>query len=68
MRENKENWRDHLISLHLEIVGLSEIYNNSPAYISLLSKIEGLLNTETEFMLYRKIVFELISLLKGTVQ
>ena len=65
MRENKEDWRSHLISLHLEIVGLGQIYNNSPAYISLLSKLEGLLNVETDFMLYRKIIFELISLLKG---
>ena len=65
MRENKEDWKTHLDSLHLEIVGLSQLYSNSPAYISLLSKIEGLLNIETEFMLYRIIVFVFISLLNG---
>lgn len=64
MRENKENWKQHLTSLNLELVGLSKLYNNSVLYISLLSKIEGLLSVETEFPVYRKVVFELISLLK----
>ena len=68
MRENNENWQNHLASLIVEIAGLGNIYNNIPAYISLLSKLEGLQNTETEFFIYRKVVFETISLLREIIK
>lgn len=68
MREHNENWQNHLSSLIVEIAGFGEIYNNAPSFISLLSKLEGLQKTETEFNIYRKIVFEAISLLREIVK
>lgn len=68
MRENNENWNNHLATLVVELSGLGEIYNNTPIYISLLSKLEGLQKVETEFFIYRKIVFESISLLREIVK
>lgn len=68
MRENNENWKNHLDGLLIEIIGLAEIYNNSMLFISLLSKLEGIRNTELEFILYRKLVFESISLLREVIK
>lgn len=42
MRENNENWINHLSALLVEIGGFGELYNNTPLYINLLSKLEGL--------------------------
>lgn len=68
MREHDENWRSHLNGLIIELSGLGEIYNNTPNYISLLSKLEGIQKTDTEFIFYRKIVFESISLLREMIK
>lgn len=68
MRENNENWQNHLATLIVELSGLGEIYNNLPAYISLLSKLEGIQKTDIEFYIYRKIVFESISLLREIIK
>lgn len=63
MREHDENWRGQLNTVLIEIVGLNEIFI-SPSFLQLLSKLEGLNASETEFELYRKTVFESISLLQ----
>jgi hypothetical protein len=42
MRENNENWEMHLTRLIVELAGLNEIFPACPAYVSLLSKLEGL--------------------------
>ena len=68
MRENDENWKNHLASLIVEISGLGEIFCNSSAFVSLLSKLEGLLTHDSEFVIYRKIVFESISQLRGLIK
>lgn len=68
MRENGENWNNHLSALIVEIAGMGEIFNNTPSFISLLSKLEGILKIETEFLIYRKTVFESISLLREIVK
>lgn len=68
MRENGENWNSHLTALIVELSGFGEIYNNTPLYINLLSKLEGLQKEETEFLIYRKIVFESISLLREIIK
>lgn len=68
MRENSEKWDNHLAYLIVEISGFGEIFLNDPAFISLLSKLEGLLKQPTEFLIYRKIVFEAISQLRGMLQ
>ena len=63
MRENDENWGRQLDSVIVEIAGLNELFIvlNLTA---LLSKLEGLKLTETSFEIYRKTVFECISLLQ----
>lgn len=62
MRENKENWTGQLETVIIEIVGLNEICLSSH-FLQLLCKLEGLKNYETNFNVYRKTVFESISLL-----
>ena len=43
MRENNENWLEHLDSLYVELAGLSEIVDNAnEKLLVLLSKIKGL--------------------------
>lgn len=63
MRENEENWQKQLDTVILEIAGLNEILI-SPLFLQLLSKLEGLRIKETSFELYRKTIFECISLLQ----
>ena len=64
MKENSENWLGQLDTVLLEIVGLNEIFNFDKKYLILLSKLEGLKLQEVEFVVYRKTVFETISLLR----
>ena len=65
MREHEENWLLQLDTVIVEIAGLSEIFKSSISYLTLLSKLEGLRVSGTEFEVYRKTVFEAISLLRG---
>lgn len=62
MREHKEDWPKQLNTVTLEIAGLNEIFID-PQFLQLLCKLEGLKIQETNFELYRKTVFECISLL-----
>lgn len=64
MRENEEDWLSQLNTVIIELTGLGEIFNDSQ-YLILLSKLEGLKNIEIEFPIYRKTVFEVITLLRG---
>ena len=64
MRENEENWLGQLETVIIELSGLNTIFNTQNNFIVLLSKLEGLKIVETEFDLYRKTVFEAISLLR----
>lgn len=61
MREHKENWKEQLNVVILEITGLNVIFNAQ--YLQLLSKLEGLKEADTTFEFYRKTIFECISLL-----
>ena len=63
MREHEEDWSKQLNTVIIEIAGMNEIFLN-PQFLQLLSKLEGLKTYETEFELYRKTVFESISLLQ----
>ena len=62
MREHEEDWLKQLDTVILEIAGLNEIFVH-PQFLQLLSKLEGLRTQDTNFELYRKTVFESISLL-----
>ena len=66
MRENSENWISHLDSLNIEILGLGNIaqINNNESFLILISKLEGLRIKDSSFSVYRKTVFECISLLR----
>ena len=64
MREHEEDWQKQLDSLVLEIAGLNEIFVINSTLLQLLSKLEGLRAVDPPFMLYRKTVFESISLLQ----
>ena len=64
MRENNENWEGQLKSVIVELTGINQIFDIDIKYLILLAKLEGLKNTETEFSIYRKTVFESISLLR----
>lgn len=63
MREHEEDWPKQLDTVILEIAGLNEIFV-APQFLQLLCKLEGLKVQETTFELYRKTVFESISLLQ----
>lgn len=69
MRENEENWLEHLNIVIEEISGLVKIYNEKPEGLILLSKLEGLTSGVCEdFMLYRKTVFRCIDLLGQVIE
>lgn len=63
MRENEEDWKRQLETVILEITGINEVFIINGVMLSLLAKLEGLRTTDTSFELYRKTVFESISLL-----
>lgn len=63
MREHDEDWPKQLETVIIEIAGLNEIFKSSQ-FLQLLSKLEGLQTTKTSFELYRKTIFESISLLQ----
>lgn len=66
MRENEENWIGQLDSLLIEISGLGSLakINKDENFLILLSKLEGLRVKDSSFSVYRKTVFECISLLR----
>lgn len=66
MRENEEDWQKQLETVLLEIVGLDEIFLHKIEYLQILSKLEGLkIEEDIDFQLFRKTVFEVITLLAG---
>ena len=64
MRENEEDWRKQLDTVIIEITGMNIILVIDDILMQLLSKLEGLRDVDTSFELYRKTVFECISLLQ----
>ena len=64
MKEHEEDWQKQLDSVVLEITGANEILMINPTLMQLLSKLEGLRICDIPFTLYRKTVFEAISLLQ----
>ena len=64
MREHDEDWEKQLDTVNLEIAGLGIIFKQFPQFLSLRAKLEGLKEVETTFELYRRTVFECISLLQ----
>lgn len=65
MRENGEDWNRQLENVIVEIVGIQEIINYET--LGLLEILEGLNKQDVEFSIYRKLIFESISLLRKLV-
>lgn len=64
MREHEEDWMKQLDTVNLEIAGLGVLFAAFPQFLSLRAKLEGIREVETTFELYRRTVFECISLLQ----
>lgn len=64
MRENEENWQSQLETVLIEITGLCNLFDITEDHLILLSKLEGMRNVDLDFFIYRKTVFECISLLR----
>ena len=66
MRENQEDWLIQLDTVIIELAGLQKLSNNTAdeKFLILLSKLEGLRQKDNSFNIYRKTVFECISLLR----
>lgn len=64
MKENGEDWETQLASVIVEIAGLSEVLQKNDKYLILLSKLEGIKLIDIDFQIFRKTVFESISLLR----
>ena len=64
LREEKLEWRKYLETILIEISGLNKLFNNTVNLISLLSKLEGLVDLE-EFVLYRKTIFECLNIVEN---
>ena len=64
MRENNENWENQLDTVLIEVAGLCSLFDIGENFLILLSKLEGMRKVETDFFIYRKTVFECISLLR----
>lgn len=62
MRENQEDWQKQLNSVLVELRGLHSMFGDQLDFLILLSKLEGLFETE-DFMTYRVAVFSSISLM-----
>ena len=64
-REEKKDWKKTLDTILEELAGMHSLFNYQPtALFKLVCKLEGLheLVEDTDFLLYRKIIFECISL------
>lgn len=68
MWENNEDWQKQLESVIIDIAGKDEIFLHNSHFLQLLSKLEGLRVEETEFIIYRKTVFECINLINEVVK
>ena len=64
MYENNEDWSKQLSTVIIEVAGLNEIFYFSSNFLQVLSKLEGLLIEKINFDIYRKTIFEAISLLQ----
>ena len=62
MRENEEDWQKQLRIVLNELHGLHQLFGDQLDFLILLSKLEGLPQTDN-FMTYRLVVFNSISLL-----
>lgn len=65
LREEKGDWESPLQNLLVEMKGAERLLVDQVTFFSLISKMEGLLTltNEEDFLLFRKNIFECLSLL-----
>lgn len=64
MKENNEDWEKQLDTVNLEIAGLGVMFASKPQFLTLRAKLEGIKQKpEISFEIYRKTVFECLTLL-----
>ena len=68
MKENEENWQSQLDTVLIELVGLNSLFSFNEKYLVLLTKLEGIKEKTVDFFIYRKTIFESISLLRELVE
>lgn len=71
LREEDIEWKKPLETIIEELVGLYRLLGDRTVHmLPLLSKLEGLfsLANDTDFMLYRRIIFECLTLLGKVIQ
>lgn len=64
-REEGGDWQTPLQNLIYEIIGMKILWIDQPNLFSLLCRLEALLtlNDENEFLAFRKLIFECLSIL-----
>lgn len=68
MKEHEEDWKKQIDTVIIELIGLNEIFNKF-ILLQILTKLEGLkLTDNVQFVIYRKTVFESISLLQELIK
>lgn len=71
LREEGSDWRKPLITIMEELQGMNRLFlDQQPNLYKLLCKLEGLftLDSEEDFMTYRGIIFECLSILSELQQ
>ena len=64
MYENGEEWQKQQATIILELHGYNEMFVNNPGFMVLVAKLEALQYAEDK-LVFRKLVFEAITELKG---
>ena len=62
MREKNEDWQKQLGVALNEIRGLGKMFGDELNFLIIISSLEGLFN-EADFMVFRSVVFSIISML-----
>lgn len=65
MREENKDWEKPLETISLELLGIKHLFELQGNILSLLCKLEGLLELKDEdnFMMYRRTIFECCGLI-----
>lgn len=70
MAEEGQDYKKPLETIVLELLGMQKLFNNIDSLISLICKLNGLmeLNIEEEFLLYRRTIFECCGLIDKIIK
>lgn len=63
MYEHNENWESQLEGIIFELKGYNDIFIDNPGFMTLVAKLNALKYADNQ-MIFRKLVFEALGLLK----